>query len=297
MDSFLLVLLESSLLRDVFLPLALGIIMFGMGLTLTVEDFKRVVANPRAMIVGLVLQMGLLPLLGYAVVVGFGLEPIWAVGLMLLAICPGGATSNFITHLVRGDVALSISLTAVNSLLILITVPLLLAFFISHFMGQQQDIQLDPKELLVALVAITLLPVGLGMLLKAKAPNVAEKLTKPLNIASMVFFVAIVAGAVASQKELIFDNLAAVGPAALTLNLTGMVLAFWLARLFGLKLAQQRAVCIEVGIQNGTLAITIAITLLHNTPLAVPAAIYSLLMFITALGFGVYTRLAERKRT
>jgi BASS family bile acid:Na+ symporter len=294
--NLVLVLLETNVLRDVLLPLALGIIMFGMGLTLTLADFRRVVASPKAALVGLGLQMLLLPALGYAVAVGFGLQPIWAVGLMLLAICPGGATSNFITHLVRGDVALSISLTAVNSLLILATVPALLSFFIAHFMGQEQAIVLKPAELLVALVAITLVPVSLGMLLKAKAPALTQKLLKPLNILSIVFFFAIVAGAVASQRSLIFDNLSALALPALALNLSGMFVAYWVARLLGLGLAQQRAVCVEVGIQNGTLAITIAITLLNNTPLAVPAAIYSLLMFATALGFGVFTRIAARKR-
>ncbi|MBX3185124.1 MAG: bile acid:sodium symporter family protein [Polyangiaceae bacterium] len=276
--------MESSIVTSVFLPLALGIIMLGLGLSLTLADFKRVVVMPKAIIVGLVCQMLILPFVCYGIAKAVGLPPVLAVGLMLLAASPGGATANLFSHLAKGDVALNITLTAVNSVLSVISLPIIVNLSMKLFMQESATIPLQVKEVL-QVFAVVLVPTGIGMLVRAKKLNLALRMEKPVRIASAVFLVLIIAAAVAGQRQNLVDFFKQVGIAALLFNLASMGLGYLIPRLVRLSKRQSVAIGMEVGIHNGTLAIVIATTLLNNAAMSIPAAIYSLIMFFTAAGF------------
>ncbi|TGL79118.1 bile acid:sodium symporter family protein [Leptospira yasudae] len=280
--------MESNLLTDVFLPIALGIIMLGMGMTLTIADFKRIFVLPKAVITGLTLQLLLLPITGWIIASVSGLPGELAVGLMLLAICPGGATSNLITHLAKGDVALSITLTAITSCITVLSIPFLLNFSMHHFLGAGQMIELDIPRTILQIFLITVLPVTLGMILNAKKPELSRKFEKTVKILSGVFLVLIIAGAIIRERNNIIPYFIQVGPASLALNLITMVLGFIGATIMRVTQSQRTSITIEVGIQNGTLGIAIASSILKNPAMAVPSAIYSLIMFATGALFSLW---------
>jgi bile acid:Na+ symporter, BASS family len=281
--------MQSNDLTAVFMPLALGVIMLGLGLGLTLEDFRRVVVYPRAVFVGLVCQTVLLPLACYGIAKGFGLPPELAVGLMLLAASPGGATANLFSHLAKGDVALNITLTATNSLLSLFTLPLIVNLSLEAFMGTGKSIPLQFGKV-VQVFAVVLVPVGIGMLIRAKRPSASDRLQKPVKITSAVFLVLIIAAAVLKERANLVTYFKQVGLAALAFNLASMGLGYVVPLLVRLPKRQATAIGMEIGIHNGTLAIAIASTpsLLNNSMMAVPPAIYSLIMFFTAAAFGSF---------
>ncbi|PJZ57719.1 bile acid:sodium symporter family protein [Leptospira barantonii] len=280
--------MESNLLTTVFLPIALAIIMLGMGMALTIDDFKRIFVLPKAVITGLTLQLLLLPVTGWLIASVSGLPGELAVGLMLLAICPGGATSNLITHLAKGDVALSITLTAITSCVTVISIPFLLNVSMHHFLGAGQIIELNIPQTILQIFLITVLPVSLGMLLNAKKPELSRKFEKTVKILSGVFLVLIIAGAIVRERQNIIPYFIKVGPASLALNLITMALGFLGATLMKVTQSQRTSITIEVGIQNGTLGITIASTILNNPAMAIPSAIYSLIMFATGAIFSLW---------
>jgi bile acid:Na+ symporter, BASS family len=279
--------MQSSAITTIFLPVALGIIMLGLGLSLTLADFKRVVVYPRAVFVGLLCQMVLLPVVCYGLAVGFDLPAELAVGLMLLSASPGGATANLFSHLAKGDVALNITLTAVNSLLSLLTLPLIVNFALTAFMGEGKTLPLQFDKVL-QVFALVLIPVSIGMLVRARKPHVADRLDRPVRILSAVFLLLVIAATIIKERGMIVDAFKAVGPAALCFNLASMGVGYFLPRLLRLNQRQSIAIGMEIGIHNGTLAIAIASgpTLLNNGVMAIPAAIYSLIMFFTAAAFG-----------
>jgi BASS family bile acid:Na+ symporter len=274
--------MQSSVLTELFLPFSLAVIMFGMGLSLRVEDFKRILIYPKAVGIGLLNQLVLLPILAFGIVKAFSLPPELAVGLMILAVCPGGATSNLITHLAKGDSALSITLTACSSVITVFTIPFLVNFSISYFIPGGEAKQLEVVGTVVSVLFITLIPVALGMITLAKAPRLAEKWDQPFRKISIVFFVVIVGAAILKERENLVQYFIEAGPAALALNLSTLALSFAMAKWTGLPFRQGLTIAIESGIQNGTLGITIAATLLVNSVMSIPSAIYSLLMFGTA---------------
>ncbi|WP_061250062.1 bile acid:sodium symporter family protein [Leptospira alstonii] len=280
--------MESNLLTTVFLPVALGIIMLGMGMTLTIDDFKRIFILPKAVITGLTLQLLLLPIVGWTIASVSGLPGELAVGLMLLAICPGGATSNLITHLAKGDVALSITLTAITSCITALSIPLLLNLSMFHFLGAGKTIRLDIPQTILQIFLITVLPVSIGMILNAKKPELSRKFEKTVKILSGFFLVLIIAGAIVRERQNIVPFFIQVGPASLALNLITMVLGYLGATLMKVTHSQRTSITIEVGIQNGTLGITIASAILNNPVMAIPSAIYSLIMFATGAIFSVW---------
>jgi BASS family bile acid:Na+ symporter len=284
--------MESSLLNVVLLPLALGVIMLGLGLSLTIDDFKRVVQYPKAIIIGLISQMIILPMICFFIVRLFGLSPELAVGLMLLAASPGGPTANLYSHLYKGDVALNISLTAVNSLISLFTLPFIVNFAIEYFLNSGQVIPMQFKKV-IEVFAIVLIPVSFGMLLKSKFPALSVKLNKPVKILSALFLVLIIAGVVYQERVNILSYFKMVGSAALVFNILSMAVGYYLPKL--LKTGEKQAIAIgmEIGIHNGTLAIYIALSVIGNSMMSVPPAIYSLIMFFTAAAFGV---LVNKKR-
>jgi len=279
--------MESSILTSVLLPLALFIIMLGMGLSLVLGDFKRVFQHPKAAAIGLTNQLIILPLIGYFFATYAGLPPELAVGLMILAACPGGVTSNLISHISKGDTALSISLTAISSIASIVTIPLIINFAIAHFMTDNQIVKPPTKEIVLSIVAITLLPVSIGMFIRKRKEAFALGMDKPVKIFSAVFLFLIIVAAVIKDKQVLIDNFGTVWMAALGLNVTTMLIGFLSAKLLRLSLPQSITISIESGIQNGTLALVIVMTLLENSQMSITPAIYSLLMFGTG-GFMMY---------
>ena len=279
--------MEASFLSAVFLPLALFIIMFGMGLSLTIEDFKRVVTYPKAVIIGLVSQLVMLPIVGFGIASVFPLEPELAVGLIILAACPGGPTSNMITFLAGGDVALSVSLTAISSLITVFSIPLVVNLSMQTFLGTGTTLQLPFINTVVQIAVITLIPLTMGMITHKYAPGIANKADKYVKWLSLFVLALVITLLLVQERNNFVSAVRAVGVVTLVLNVATMTLGFAIATLA--QLGQKRAITItvEVGIQSGTLAIAIASspTLLNNPTMAIPAAIYSLLMFATGAAF------------
>ncbi len=282
----------NSLVMTTLLPIALGIIMLGLGLSLTIADFTRVVRFPKAVIVGLVIQMLVLTAVCFGISVLFRLPPELAVGMMLLAAAPGGASANIYSHLAHGDVALNITLTAINSLLALIALPFIIGFSMQYFLGSEQYIP-PPFRKIIEVGLIILIPVALGMLLRYRFALMAEKMEKPIRIFSVLLLLFLVVGAVSQQWEVLAKNFAVVGVACLVFNLISMAVGYGVPLAVKLTEKQAIAIAMEIGIHNGTLAIFIALNVLYNGSMAIPAAIYSLIMFITG---GLFVMWLNRRR-
>jgi BASS family bile acid:Na+ symporter len=273
--------MQDSVLTAVFLPLALAFIMLGMGLSLTVKDFRNILIFPKAMIIGLTNQLILLPIFGFALVQLFGLTGAMAVGIMILAACPGGATSNLITHLSKGDIALSISLTAISSFVTIVSIPLIVNFAINFF-GEEGSVTLPVLETIIQIMGVTVVPVAIGMALKKRFPKMALKADRPVRIASAIIFAAVLLAAILKERDSIVEFFVLSGPVMLSLNILTLVVGYFLATVFILPKRQRLTISIESGIQNGTLGIMIAATLLKNSEMTIPIAIYSLIMFMTS---------------
>jgi len=284
---------ETNIVTQVILPISLAFIMFTLGLALAWADFKRVAVQPRDFFVGAFSQVILVPLVAFALVSVWPLKPELAVGVMILAACPGGVTSNLLTHLARGDTALSVSLTAVISVLTAFTLPFIVGFSIVHFMDAATAPEMSIINTVIGIFAITTVPTIIGMAVKGFAPDFAERFERMARLIATVLFVIILIGAVVSERENIVDYFKQAGPLTLVLNIVMMVLAAALARLGGLKPPQRIAITLECGLQNGTLAIFVAVTLIGNTTMMVPGGIYSLLMFVTAI---FYVFIVKKKR-
>jgi BASS family bile acid:Na+ symporter len=277
------------------LPLALSLIMLGLGMTLRVSDFTRVFAYPKAAAVGLLCQMVLLPLTGFALAKLFPLAPMLAVGVMILACCPAGASSNLITYLSRGDVALAVTLTAVTSFAAVFTAPILINLSLQHFMGEGQAIQLPLLKTIIQISRMIVIPVIIGMLINAWKPDFTKALESPMRILSTLVLAMAVFGTVWADKANLVSNFQSAGVVMLCLNVLTLLIGYNVARLFRLHQKQAITVSIEGGIQNGTLAIVIAATILQTPAMAVPAAVYSLIMFATG-GFMIYYFGGKMKR-
>lgn len=282
-----------DLLINVVLPLSLAIIMLSLGVGLTLGDFARVLTRPKAFAIGAVSQVALLPLVAYGVVTAFGIAPELAVGFMLLALCPGGVTSNMISRLAQGDVALSVSLTAVISLLGILTIPLLTAWSVAHFLGADAP-PVSITELSVAVFLITTVPVAIGVAIRHFAPGAANAIDRPLSILATILFVIIVVAALAGNWALFVENVATLGPALIALLVGLMVLGLILARAAALSWAETKTISIETGIQNATLGITLAGIISGQTEgfstFALPAAVYGILMYLVAAPFVAWFR-------
>lgn len=281
--------MQQSDLTSLFLPIALGIIMLGLGLSLTIEDFKRLTKYPKAITIALFCQMVLLPLLCFGLVIAFNLNPILAVGLMLLAASPGGATANLYSHLSNGDVALNITLTAVNSVLTLFTLPLLVNLSLDYFLDSGQYVPIQFKKV-VEVFAIVLVPVTIGMLIKSKAPSFALRMDKPVKILSALVLLIIIVSVTIREKQVLIDYSGELGLPILLFNVLSMAIGYYVPQFFKVEKKQAIAIGMEIGIHNGTLAIYIALNVLNNSTMSVPPAMYSLLMFFTAAAFGFLVR-------
>lgn len=279
--------MESNVLTAVFLPLALFVIMLGMGMGLTVDDFKRIFVEPKAVVLGLVAQLIMLPVVGFMLASMFPLTPELAVGLVIIAACPGGPTSNLVTYLARGDVALSITLTAISSLITVFTIPLVVNLAMTAYLGEASSLELLVSSTILQIAVITCIPVSLGMVLHAKAPGFVARIEPGVKWLSLVFLGLIIFGLLVQERANLGGFFVQVGWATLALMIVAMGLGYGIASLAKLNQSATIAITIEVGIQNGTLAIAIASapTLLNSPTMAIPAAIYSLLMFAVSGAF------------
>ncbi|MBN9140415.1 MAG: bile acid:sodium symporter family protein [Micrococcales bacterium] len=278
-----------SALTSIGLPVALGIIMFGLGLSLRPADFARVAKHPRAVVIALVCQLLVLPALCLGLVVLFRLPPVLAVGMMLLAASPGGTTANLYSHLFRGDVALNISLTAVNSVIAVFTLPLITNLAILWFLPGQDELGVQFAKA-VEVFAIVLLPVLLGMLVRWWRAGFAERMDKPVRIASMVILAVVIVGAIVSNWALLVENVGRLALITVVFCLCSLALGFVIPRLFRVEPRQAVASSFEIGIHNATLAIVIAQTVVGSVEMSLPGAVYGVLMFFIALGWGFLIR-------
>jgi bile acid:Na+ symporter, BASS family len=275
---------DGNIVTQVFLPLSLAFIMFSLGLALVTADFKRVLVQPKDFIIGAISQVIVLPAIAFGLVSVWTLEPALAVGVMILAASPGGVTSNLMTHLAKGDTALSVSLTAVISLLGVVTLPVIVGFAITNFMGAAAP-DISVVRISGGVFAITVVPVIIGMAVRHFWTNFAIGFERWAKIIASVLFAVIIIGAVLSVRDNIVAFFVQAGPITLALNVVMMAVAFFIANITGLGVRQRTAITLECGLQNGTLTIFVAVTLIGNQTMMVPGGIYSLLMFVTA---GIY---------
>lgn len=273
-------------LITVFLPIALGIVMAGLGLELTLKDFARVSKHPKAVFIALFSQLVILVAIAFLICKILNLSPLLAVGLILLAASPGGATANLFSYLYRGDIALNITLTAINAVIAAVTLPFIVNFAIHYFIQDGTQIGLQFSKILQVFVII-LVPVAIGMLIRHYAPQIAHKLEKPVRIFAVVFLVLIVVGAIYSERANLMQYMGQVGLATALFCLASLCIGYFLPRFFGIPSFQARACAFEIGIHNSTLAMTIALTILNSPVVAMPAAIYSIFMYIFAMIFGI----------
>lgn len=279
--------MDSNFLTAVFLPLALFIIMLGMGLGLTIDDFKHLWIEPKSVSIGLIAQLIMLPIVGFLLANLFPLSPELAVGVMILAACPGGPTSNLMTYLIQGNVALSVTLTAISSMVTVFTIPLVVNLSMQAFMQEAVTLQLPFWKTVIRIAAISIVPVTLGILIHRYAPGFAAKVEGGMKWLSLSFLALIVVGILTAERANVVSFFLQVGGVTLALNITTMVLGFGLAILTQLDVRSAKAITVEVGIQNGTFAIAIASSpIFLDTPsMAIPAGIYSLIMFVTSAIF------------
>ena len=270
-------------LVDVVLPLALAFIMLALGLGLTFDDFARVVRRPRDFAVGALSQIVVLPAVAFALASVWPMAPELALGLMIIAAAPGGVTSNILTAFARGDVALSISLTAVISLLSVVTIPVIVVFAYARFIGEQAGKDISVAGTALGVFLIVAVPVLIGLIVRRFAESFALRFEPAARKISSVLFVLVLAGAIYDQRANIVPYFAQAGLVTLVLNLLMMTIAWLLARMFATGPTQRIAIAIECGLQNGTLAIAVAVLLFGGGLATVPAATYSLIMFATAL--------------
>ena len=282
--------MEDSLFATLFLPVALAVIMTSLGMSLTVDDFRRVVVYPRGVSIGLANLVLISPLLAFAIAEAYSLEPALAVGLVLLGASPGGTMANLLTHLARGDTALSITITAISSLAAVVTVPLFLELATDHFGANRLDEDVSMLGVVARVLLITVIPLSFGMWLRARRPARVAAIERTFRRVALAVFAAVVVGVIVAEHERVFDNLDDVAAAAVTLNVASMAISFAIARVARLDNRQSTAIAIELGIHNSTLAIAVGASI--ATVLTIPAAVYASFMFLTA---GVFARLMYRR--
>ncbi|OZG28887.1 bile acid:sodium symporter [Williamsia sp. 1138] len=281
--------MKDSALISIGLPIALAIIMCGLGLSLTPGDFVRVLRSPRAVVIALVLQILILPAIAFGLAVAFELPPLIAVGIMLLAASPGGTTANLLSHLFGGDVALNVTLTAVNSVLAVVTIPVVTNLAIDHFdSGGTLGLQFAK---IVQVIAIVLIPVLIGMAIRHVAPAFAARADKPVRIFSIAVLFVVTVGALISERENALDCVRQAGGAVTLFCALSLTIGYLGARLLRLDDRQAIATSMEVGVHNTTVALTIALSVLDSIDVAIPIAVYSIVMYPLAAIFGwVVTR-------
>jgi BASS family bile acid:Na+ symporter len=275
-----------------FLPMALALVMFGLGLTLTVEDFVRVGRAPKTVVIALVCQMLVLPAICLGLMLLFNFEPPLAVGMMLLVATPGGTSANLFSHLAGGDVALNITLTAINSVLTIITLPIVVGLSIAVFYDGEASIGAQPSKVL-QVFAYVLIPVALGMWVRRSFTSFAMRMRRPLKIISVAALVLAIIAAAMVEFDVLLAHYNSLGIVALLLSIISLVIGYRASMLFGVERQQAIAASMEIGIHNAVVAITVAVSVLGNTQMAIPAVVYGVVMFGPA---AVATYILSRSR-
>ena len=274
-----------NIITDIILPIALAFIMFSLGLGLTVNDFSRILLKPKEFFVGFFSQIIILPIVAIILILIMPLPPEIAIGLMIIATAPGGATSNILTSFAKGDVALSISLTAVISILSVVSIPLILSFSLSIF-GNNYIPEVSLFDIAIKMFLIVTVPVIIGIFC-SKILNSFKNIAT--NISTILFFLVLL-GAILAERENVVSYFAQAGAVTLILNVLMMIIAYFISKFFISNISQQRAITIECGLQNGTLAIVVANIFFDGGIYLIPAATYSLIMYVTALPYIYYLR-------
>ena len=274
-----------GIVTDIFLPLALAFIMFALGLGLTGADFLRVLKQPKDFLVGAISQIILLPIIAFILIKIWPISPELAIGVMIIAAAPGGVTSNILTSFAKGDVALSVSLTAIISLLSVITVPFIIITSLNLLDLNNVSQNISLTNMALSMFLIVTLPVILGMIIKKILSNFALSFEPIAKKISIFLFVLVLIGAILAERNNVIAYFAQAGLITLVLNVVMMIVAFYVAQLLGSGIAQKKCIAIECGLQNGTLAIFVATTLFGGGVYLIPAATYSLIMFATSLIF------------
>ena len=273
-----------SALTTIGLPVALGIIMFGLGLSLTIDDFRRVRQHPRAVLVALVCQLLVLPVICFGLVVLFDLPPLLGIGMMLLAASPGGTSANLFSHLFRGDVALNVTLTAINSIIAIATLPIITNLAIAWF-DREDSVSLQLGKV-VEVFVIVLAPVAVGMLVRSRQPDFASRMDKPVRIGSAIILAVLVLGILLDQREDVAGYLAEIGIVTALFCAISLVVGYVIPKAAGIMESQAIASSMEIGVHNATIAIFVAVEVLEVTEASIPAAVYSLFMFVFAAIWG-----------
>lgn len=279
--------MQESVLSNVVLPLAIIIIMVALGMNLTLADFKRVATQPRQVAIGLLCQLILLPLLGFAVAGAFSLAPVYAISIVLLAASPGGATSNLIVHAADGDRALSVTLTAISNMLAWFTIPFLLGIAYTAYGSGALDIDFPVASTMIQVAVLTIIPVIVGMAIRSWKPAFAERTKRFSRIFATVFLFLVILALIIQNWDVIVNDGPRFAPAFITLNVAALAVGFIVARLAGINAVQTGTIAIETGIQNSTVAITVALTILNNNEMAIVPGLYAIWMYVSgfALAF------------
>ncbi len=281
--------MQASFLSIYLMPMAIAIIMVGLGLSLTLADFKRIFEFPKAVLIGLITQMLLLPAICLVIADYFQLEPALAVGLMLLAAAPGGPSANLYSHIAGGDVALNVTLTALNSVMSIFSLAWIVNFSLAYFMQAEAYVPLQFQKVM-EVCAMIITPISLGMWIRYRFPSFAQGMEGKVKLLSGLFLALLIILAGLKEIDHLMHDIRSVGMAALTFNLTCLFVGYFLPRLFRLPPKQAVAISMEVGIHNGSLAIYIALSILNNGAMTIPAVVYSLIMFITAAIFAFFAQ-------
>lgn len=282
--------MESSPLISAGLPIALFIIMIGIGMTLTIRDFRQVAVYPKGMIVGTIAQILVMPLVAFMLATLLAVPPAIAVGLVIIAACPGGTTSNLFVLLSRGNIALSIVLTVSASLITILTLPLFTNIALQHYMGTEENIVLPVWKTVGMLIGIVLFPVAIGMVVRTRNPEVARKAESIVSIFGGVVLAVLIVALVYGVRDQIWELLKQAGPATILLNLAGIGLGLVAGRMAGLTQRESLAVAVELGVKNGTIALMVTLTLLESSAMSIPAAVYGVLMFPIGFVLAMYGR-------
>lgn len=277
----------------ILLPIALAVVMAGMGLKLTVQDFARVSKHPKAVLVALFCQLVLLVGIAFVICKVLKLPPLLAVGLMLLAASPGGATASLFSYLYKGDIALNITLTAINAVIAAFFLPFVVNFALVYFMDNGQQLGMQFAKIL-QLFVIILIPVAVGMLIRHYKSSLADKLDRPVRIFALVFLVVIIFAAIFKARHDLIAYFAQIGLATALFCTLSLLVGYFVPRMVGINSFQARACAFEIGIHNSTLAMTIALTIMANATIAIPAAVYSIFMYVFAVIFGALITRGDR---
>lgn len=281
---------------EIGLPTAIILIMIGLGLSLAPNDFKRVFKQPKSFILGLICQMLFLPLIAILIISLTGLTGELAIGLFILSLCPGGATSNLFSYLAKADVGLSVSLTAIVGFITPFTIPFLTAWAIHYYGDNQETINFPVLMTWIKLMVITVIPILIGMFIRSKKRSLAIKAQPFINWFSISVLVLVIIAICSKVGSKIIEFTMLAGPAVILLNITTMVFAFYIGKVFLDNHAQSRTITLEVGLQNGTLALLITSTILQSNTMSIPPSIYGLFMFLSAGLFAITMLRKDNKR-